>query len=86
MSRIKSERDYLSFEEIQDQVWARRVKSIGTSLLAGFEFDSIQASYPDSVTEVYTYKVGGLSGNVVATITVIYTNSSKSDILSVVRT
>lgn len=43
--------------------------------------DYILASYPDNITEVYTYKIGGSSGTTVGTITVVYTDSTK-DILS----
>ena len=45
-------------------------------------FDSVYATYPDSVTEVYTYQ---LAASTVATVTVIYTDSTKANILSVVK-
>ena len=45
--------------------------------------DYISAAYPNSTTEVYTYKEGGASGTTVATITVVYTDSSK-DLISTV--
>lgn len=44
--------------------------------------DAFVASYPDSVTEVYEYKSGGTSGTLIATLSVIYTDSSKLTILS----
>ena len=71
---------------------AQRVAIIGSittgsgGLLDGVVFDSIVASYPDSVTEVYEYKLGGVSGTLNATVTVIYTNSTKEFITSVVKT
>ena len=46
-------------------------------------YDSIFASYPTSVQEVYTYK--NLSATV-AIVTVDYTDSTKNFLLSVVRT
>lgn len=55
-------------------------------ILGGVSFDAVSVDYPNNVTEVYTFKTGGLSGSTVATVTVIFTNSSKSDLLSVERT
>lgn len=45
--------------------------------------DSIVATYPDANTEVYTYKVGGVSGTTVAVVTVVYTGGV---LTSVVKT
>ena len=64
---------------------AVRTSSIG-DLLAGVVYDSIVASYPTSSSEVYSYKTGGVSGTTVATITVVYTDATKSVLTSVVRT
>lgn len=50
------------------------------------QFDSIEATYPSSSSEVYTYRMGGLSGNTVAVVTVSYTNSTKEVLESAVRT
>jgi hypothetical protein len=47
--------------------------------------DSIVASYPDSITEIYQYKQGGVSGTVLMTITVTYTDSTKANINTVVK-
>lgn len=54
--------------------------------LVGMEippYDYLAVSYPDSTTEVYIYKDGGVSGTVVATVTIVYTNSTKAFISSV---
>jgi hypothetical protein len=86
MSRVKTERDYFAFEEIGPQDWVRKTKSIGTSIVAGIEYDAITATYPNSVTEVYAYRSGGITGTIKASVTVVYTTSSKEDILSVAKT
>lgn len=65
---------------------AVRTTEIGDSLLAGVEYDAIQASYPSTTSEVFEYYTGGLAGTLVATITVTYISSSKEDISTVVRT
>lgn len=49
------------------------------------EWDYISASYPDSVTEVYTYKLGGSGGDVVQVITVVYTTSAKNYVSTVTK-
>jgi len=50
------------------------------------QHDAITVAYPSSTVEVFSYKLGGVSGTLVATVTVTYVNSSKKDISSVVRT
>jgi len=62
------------------------VTSNSEGILAGVDFDSIGVTYPNSTTEVYSYYLGGLSGTLEATVTVIYTDSTKANLLSVVRT
>jgi len=47
-----------------------------------FKFDSVYLTEPDTVTEVYTYK---LSGDTVATITIIYTDATKETLISCIR-
>ena len=51
--------------------------------LISSNYDYIVATYPDSTTEVYTYKTGGAIGTTVATVTVVYTTAAK-DVLSTV--
>lgn len=49
--------------------------------------DYISASYNDpAFTETYTYKTGGSTGTVVATITVVYTDATKNKLVSVTKT
>jgi len=48
-------------------------------------FDYISGSYPNSTTEVYTYKLGGSGGVTVATVTVVYVDSTKEEISSVTK-
>lgn len=57
-----------------------------SGLLAGVVFDAITAAYPDSVTEVYSFKAGGISGTLAATVTVVYTDSTKALISTVEKT
>lgn len=79
---VRSERDYQSFEEIGPSEWARRVTLTGT-FLQGVSFDEMQATYPSSTVEVYTYKKAAAT---VATLTVTYVAADKEQVLSVVKT
>jgi hypothetical protein len=49
-------------------------------------YDSIQASYPTTVQEVYMSYLGGLSGTLQQTVTVNYTDTTKNYITTVLRT
>lgn len=56
------------------------------SIIAGVEYDAVTFSYPDSVTEIHRYYLGGAEGNLVATVTAIYQTHSKKNLVSLVRT
>jgi hypothetical protein len=58
-------------------------QTLQMNVLVPFKYDSIYPSYPSPTTEIYVYKQ---SASTVATVTVIYTDSSKSDLVSIVRT
>ena len=66
----------------------KRLRTTGASspsgsILDGISWDEVQASYPNAVTEVYEFY---LTAALVATVTVVYTNSSKQLLLSATRT
>lgn len=50
------------------------------------KFDAITAEYPSDTQEIYKSRVGGISGEVQETVTIVYTDSTKNLIASVVRT
>jgi uncharacterized iron-regulated membrane protein len=78
------DREYVNFVDNGDGTTSRLVQINGLgSLLEGLVFDAVEATYPSSVVEVYSYKQ---SGTLVATITVTYTNPSKNIFVSAVRT
>lgn len=53
-----------------------------TNNIFTLEYDSIYAAYPSDTTEVYTTKS---NGSIQEIVTVTYTSSSKSELLSVER-
>lgn len=57
----------------------------GLGNLVNEKFDYVVATYPDAVTETYTYKSGGSGGITVATVTVVYTTSTKDVLSSVTK-
>lgn len=82
------DREYQNFQDNGDGTTSRNVFLKGGlgSFLEGVKFDFLQASYPNSTTEVFTYKLGGSGGTTVAVLTIVYTNASKDFVLSVART
>jgi hypothetical protein len=60
--------------------------SLTSNPMVNVPFDAIQASYPSGTEEDYAYFAGGLSGTQVANVQVIYTDSTKASISSVVVT
>lgn len=56
------------------------------SIIAGIEYDAVTFSYPDSVTEIHRYYLGGVDGSLVATVTAVFQTHSKKNLVSLVRT
>lgn len=50
------------------------------------EYDYISVAYPSGTQEVYTFKTGGAAGTTVATVTVNYTDSTKANLSTVLKT
>lgn len=81
-------REFYNFADNGNGTTARYVKVSGGlgTFLEGVEFDSLTAAYPSSTVEVYSYRLGGIAGAIQATLTVTYTDATKSFVASVVRT
>jgi hypothetical protein len=58
----------------------------GAAGLVPSAYDYISVAYPDTVTEVYTFKTGGSGGTTVATITIVYTDATKELLSTVTKT
>lgn len=56
-----------------------------TTGLVPFAFDYIAANYAGATADVYTYKTGGSGGTTVCTVTVTWTDATKSVLASVTR-
>jgi hypothetical protein len=72
----------LATEEKQDEMILLLENTVGMEIPA---YNYIGVSYPNAVTEVYTYKTGGSGGTTVATITVVYSDSTKEVLTSVTK-
>lgn len=53
----------------------------GGLALDGVNRDYVSLATPDSVTEVYTYRLGGSGGTTTETVTIVYTDSTKCQIV-----
>lgn len=76
-------------QEVLNKVFNEETNSLDTGILSGFnlpEYDyvSMALSAADT-TETYTFKTGGSSGTTVATVTVVYTDSTREVLSSVTK-
>jgi hypothetical protein len=55
------------------------------NVLVDEKYDYVSVGYPDGTTEVYTFKYGGATGDTVATVTIVYTDSSKDNVSTVTK-
>lgn len=60
-------------------------ESLG-GLLRGVIYDAVDVGYPTATTETYEFYTGGLGGTLQAIITLTYTDSSKDNLSSAVKT
>lgn len=61
----------------------------GVSVVSGLSIakhDYMSYSLTNPTTEVFTYKVGGVDGTVVNTVTIVYTDSTRETVSSVTKT
>lgn len=72
-----------SFEESND---AHRVNVISGGGLVNQPWDYLAVDSTAPTEDIYTFKNGGVSGTLVATVTINYTDSTKNQILNVAKT
>jgi hypothetical protein len=65
-----------------DSLGRRAIHTLNQNSLVPESFDSFFVAYPSAFTEIYTYKLDSVT---VATVTITYTDATKADILSVVK-
>lgn len=74
-----NDREHQKFIDVSPGKTAVRVSTDG---LLPPQYDRVDVTYPTSSSEVYDFSFGGSS---VGTVTLTYTNSSKNDLLSAVK-
>jgi hypothetical protein len=62
--------------------WTALLTSISTAGLSLGQYDEVQITYPDTVTEVYTFKLATVTTH---TVTLTYSDATKVALVSVVR-
>lgn len=55
------------------------------SIIEGISYDYIYIDRPDNVTEIYTYRIGGATGEVQALVRATYTSGQKKYLQSIER-
>ena len=57
--------------------------------IAGFNipaYDYVGVTYPTGTSEVYVFKTGGSGGTTVATVTLVYSDTTKASLTSATKT
>lgn len=76
--------------QVLTKVYNTDTNSVGIHLAGAFvvpvEADAFTVTYPNSTQEVYAFRTGGVSGTIIQTMTITYTDSTKMDIASGVLT
>jgi len=80
LSWVDTTKKWVAYIDKQDDI----IDAIGGFTIG--EYDYISVAYPNTTTEVYTFKTGGSGGTTVATITVVYSDSTKEALTSVTKT
>lgn len=86
LSPALEDREQGKFRDAGGPTLSRVAVVLEGSLSAPDTTDTITAEYPSGAVEVYKYRVGGLLGTVLMTVTVTYTDSTKAVLSSVVKT
>lgn len=68
--------------EATDKGWLVNLKNT----LVTKNYDYVSVSYDSATQETYTFKSGGSGGTTVATIVIVYTDSTKANISTVTKT
>lgn len=58
----------------------------GLGKLVTEKFDYVAVAYPTGATETYTFYSGGSAGTLVATVALVYTDSTKANLSTATRT
>lgn len=76
--------------QVLTKVYEFGSNSIGVHLAGSFqapsEADAFTVTYPNATQEVYAFRTGGVSGTIIQTVTITYTDSTKMNLLSGVIT
>jgi len=57
---------------------ALHVKNLAQLVIKNYDAGTVL--YPDDITEVYQFRVGGMAGTIVQTVTLVYTDDSKENL------
>lgn len=64
--------------------WQRQPFAPGNLVTQAYDYVSV--AYPTTTTEVYSFKNGGSSGTLITTLTLTYTDTTKDNLSTVVKT
>lgn len=80
------DREFSKFNETSRGKTAVNVIPLNSgSIIEGISYDYLYIDRPDNVTEIYTYRIGGPTGEVQALVRAIYTSGSEKYLQSIER-
>jgi hypothetical protein len=71
---------------VWDEVTLQWVRASNGGGLVASAYDAVVYTNTSGTVDTYVYKTGGVSGTTVATVTITYTDSTKSQTSTIVRT
>lgn len=87
MSKNRNDREHSKFNETSSGKTAVNVIPLNSgSIIEGISYDYMYVDRPDNVTEIYTYRIGGPTGEIQAVVKAVYTSGSEKYLQSVERT
>lgn len=80
------DREFSKFNETSRGKTAVNVIPLNSgSIIEGISYDYLYIDRPDNVTEIYTYRIGGPTGEVQALVRATYTSGSEKYLQSIER-
>lgn len=82
LSEALATREYQKFSDVSGNTCVN--VAVKTNLVPS-EYDTVLVDYPSATTESYAFKQGGVSGTLIATVNLTYSDSTKANLTLVVK-
>ena len=87
LPKTKADREFQKFSETSSGKTAVNMIPLNSgSIIEGISYGYMYVDRPDNITEIYTYRIGGPTGEIQAVVKAVYTSGSEKYLQSVERT